>query len=242
MLMMVVMTVTCSLESMARQVRTATQRIERTPTVWHQVITLSPHIIIIKQQFGDCVCQINAHPALTCSPAILEQGGEEETAEKVFSSAQCCESNEKEEMNKPFWSQNFNNLLLCLLLLQNQHNTCCIQNKDWIPWFFLLVLMVWRIPAEQFCPANDPGFCLRVDRVHGWISRIVMLSMIFMSVVQTITAKGPSPSYWRGTLRWRQSLPALIRPKQPTIWTTSHIINVIGLLVKSTLRSQRWCW
>ena len=33
MLMMVVMTVTCSLESMARQVRTATQRIERTPTV-----------------------------------------------------------------------------------------------------------------------------------------------------------------------------------------------------------------
>ena len=33
MLAMVVMTVTCSLESMARQVRTATQRIERTPTV-----------------------------------------------------------------------------------------------------------------------------------------------------------------------------------------------------------------
>ena len=70
-----------------------------------------------------------------------------------------------------------------------------------------------------------------------------MLSMILMMiVVRTITAKGPSPSYWRGTLRWRQSLPALIRPKQPTIWTTSHIINVIGLLVKSTLRSQRWCW
>ena len=32
MLTTVVMTVTCSLESMARQVRTATQRIERTPT------------------------------------------------------------------------------------------------------------------------------------------------------------------------------------------------------------------
>ena len=32
MLMKVVMTATCSLESMARQVRTATHRIERTPT------------------------------------------------------------------------------------------------------------------------------------------------------------------------------------------------------------------
>ena len=32
MLMMVVFTVTCSLESIARQVRTAIQRIERTPT------------------------------------------------------------------------------------------------------------------------------------------------------------------------------------------------------------------
>ena len=38
--------------------------------------------------------------------------------------------------------------------------------------------MVWRIPAEQFSPSNDPGYCLRVDRVHSkpedfrWILRI----------------------------------------------------------------------
>ena len=31
----------------------------------------------------------------------------------------------------------------------------------------MIVLVVWRIPAEQFSPSNDPGYCLRVDWMDG---------------------------------------------------------------------------
>ena len=50
------------------------------------------------------------------------------------------------------------------------------------------MMVVWRIPAEQFCPSNDPGYCLRVDWMDGkpedfgWISRISPKSYISLDV------------------------------------------------------------
>ena len=183
-MMTMVMTVTCSLESMARQVRTATQRIERTPT-WqfcHQAIVLS------------VLWSINNFCRFCHQATILSEWGWSSWGQRRIDVKQSTVCHFVKIIRE--------GPIDCLPHFGELHGRTGARrrerkcwNKDWIliltlgNWReFWMMMVVWRIPAEQFCPSNDPGYCLRVDWMDGkpedsgWISRILPKSYISMDV------------------------------------------------------------